>query len=284
MGVLSHKMQEQQPLGFTEKFPVPAALEDVFNKLVKALAPLQHPASQIIFSVDSFDESLAELGVYQNDKFIKKIEKYRGTPNIKICHMRHYSTLDAAHWHALFAETDKSGAFIRIVATDSRTNNLGEGITAQKDITKYASLYGFNVEFIKGAQQPFSVKACWLYALANLASFAATGREYKPRTPHLGKELSELIETRKELTFFNTGTSSNMATPTPVETSYPFSWEKGGGSGLIMLAVLLPLSLPTNLFILATGITLALLGAALLLIDFYNGVKEESSTLSKFLL
>ena len=91
MGVLSHKMQEQQPLGFTEKLPVPAALEDVFNKLVKALAPLQHPASQIIFSVDSFDESLAELGVYQNDKFIKKIEKYRGTPNIKICHMRHYS-------------------------------------------------------------------------------------------------------------------------------------------------------------------------------------------------
>lgn len=284
MGILSHMMQEQQPLGFTEKFPVPAALGDLFTKLVKALAPLHNPASQIIFSVDSFDESLAELGVYQNDKFIKKFEKYRGTPNIKICHMRHYSTLEAAHWHALFAETDKSGAFIRIVATDSRTNSSGEGVTAQKDITKYASLYDLNVQFIKGAQQPFSVKACWIYALANLASFAATGFEYKPKTPHLGKELSGLIETRKELTFFNPSTASNVAIPTPVETSYQFSWEKGAGYGLVMLAVLLPLSLPANQFILATGIALALLGAALLLIDFYNGVKEELPILSECLL
>lgn len=289
-------MKARRELGFIEKFPksgpesgpesdsdmtVSEALEKAFKKLVKALTPPDTSRSNVVFSVDSFDEPMAELQVAQVDEFIQQIDQYRDKKNVKICHMRHYSTSEAAHWHALFAETDNTGAFIRIIATDSRVDSKRLGITAQKDITKYASFNGLEVGFIAGAQQPVGIKICWLHALANLASLAATGEVYKQQTPNLGIELSGLIEKKKEIQRFFTPSllepseTATGSTQTSVETNYQLSWQKAGGSSLLTLAVLLPLSLPANLFILATGIALALLGAVLLLGDSLLKLQEE---------
>ncbi|WP_156812377.1 hypothetical protein [Legionella tunisiensis] len=193
----------RRELGFMEKFPdsrmtVATALEGLFNKLVTALSPPETPPASIVFSADSFDESLAELEVHQEDVFIGQLALYKNRPNVKICHMRHYATRDAAHWHALFAETDHEGNVIRIIATDSRIDSKSQGITAQRDITKYSLSHRLNITFIAGGQQPMGIKICWLHALANLASLAASGKVYKQQTSNLGTELSELIEKRKK--------------------------------------------------------------------------------------
>lgn len=266
MTLLLPFIKEQRALGFTEKSLIVAdALEEAFRALVKGLTPHDQLPSQVVFSVDSFDESLDELQVHQDDDFIALIDRYRGEPKVKICHMRHYSTPEAAHWHALFAETDNEGNFIRIIATDSRIDSEKQGITAQKDITKYTLLNSLNINFIAGEQQPFGIKICWLYALANLASLVATGKVYEQKTSNLGIELSGLIEKKKEMPSF----FQPLAKP-----NYPLPWQKIEGGGLILLAVILPLSLPATLFTLAVGIAIALLGAVLLLGD----LKEEATS------
>lgn len=195
-------MEYQLPLGLEDKFPksemsVEAALRDTFNILSTTLGLTgENSSTPIFFSIDSFNEELVGI-IEQEDKFAEQVWLNTGIAHAKICHMRCYATAKGAHWHALFARMDEEGQLKEVLLTDSRLNSSKQGITAQKDINGNSFLKEnqSKCQFIPSLEQPLSTAICWIYALANLAALATTGRVYKKQTIHpIGLELCQLIE------------------------------------------------------------------------------------------
>lgn len=211
MTTLLNFMQYKSALGLKDKFRegdreifADEALGIEFTALCNTFssAGIQTP---ILFSVDSFDTLDLQYGKPQEDKFAAQIR--RGIPNAKICHMRLYATEKGAHWHALFAQLDDQGQLKEIIITDS-----SRGITAKRDMQLNPFLCQ-NAEKINqeqgfGLQQPPATPICWIYALANLASLATTGKVYTRQNSKLplGEELRQCIlpsqedETKEKVT------------------------------------------------------------------------------------
>ncbi|WP_058505000.1 hypothetical protein [Legionella nautarum] len=196
-------MQYPSALGLDDQFKdddqrkisAEEALRIEFTALCKAISPsdIQGP---IFFSADSFDEFDLQLDLPQEDKFAQQVKQ--ATPNATICHMRHYSTQVGAHWHALFAQLDEQGKLKEIVMTDS-----SRGITANLDreLNPFLSQNAdkFRSKQTLGLQQPSGQPICWMYALANLASLATTGKVYtRQQVGFLGKELAERIQEKSK--------------------------------------------------------------------------------------
>ncbi|KTD18617.1 Uncharacterised protein [Legionella lansingensis] len=197
MNPLLPLMQAQEALSLDEQLEtgtVSDALHDAFFTLAKAFGLPSSSASQVSFSVDSDETALGILRL--EDRFAEEVVIKIGTPNAKVCHMRLYADDQGhAHWHSLFAEMDENGDLKQITITDSRLKG-GVGITAQKDIesNEFLKSYSDKIRFLAGAQQPIGIYICWIHCLANLASLAATGRVYQPKTASLGIELAKIIE------------------------------------------------------------------------------------------
>lgn len=199
MNPLLSCMKLKQPLGPDDLLPetrIHDALEDIFYCLSEALGLNPSEASsQVFFSTDRNESA---LGIKNDDQFELAVIQRLGMPNAKICHMRFFAdeTGERAHWHALFAEMDSCGDLKKIILTDSRLKGK-LGITAQRDIEEnfFLKEHSQIIQFEAGPQQPFGIPICWVYCLANLASLAATGKVYQPKTSNLGNEIAEIIET-----------------------------------------------------------------------------------------
>ncbi|CDZ76545.1 hypothetical protein BN59_00819 [Legionella massiliensis] len=179
---------------------VESSLEDLFLQLCNKLDPSFKPTEgSITFAIDSFDESAWGL-IEQEDVFAENVFLATGTPHAKICHMRHYSNGEGAHWHALFAQMDEKGELESITITDSRLNakaQTKQGITAQRDIdtNPFLQTNSSKIQFIPGIEQPPKTSTCWIHALANLASLATCSEVYKRQKSGgtLGQELHSLL-------------------------------------------------------------------------------------------
>ncbi|ARG98374.1 hypothetical protein B6N58_12260 [Legionella micdadei] len=205
MATLLQFIQNHLPIGLDDKFTednetltAEEALNRAFNKLSFALKPSDYIETPVLFSADSFDETLLSIPSMnpQTDKFAEQIILNLGTPHAKICHMRHYATERGSHWHAMFAQLDATGNLHKIIMTDSRTL-ASQGITSSRDIqlNPFLNDNREKIEFIPGLQQPTRTPICWMHSLANLAALATTGKIYERRQlGNFGEELSNLIQ------------------------------------------------------------------------------------------
>lgn len=215
---LLNLMQYESPLGLNDPFrddedrtiSAEEALRIEFTALCKAL-DTSDTQTPVFFSADSFDEVDLAYGKPQEDKFAAQIGQ--AIPNAKICHMRLYATERGAHWHALFAQLDEQGQLKEIVITDS-----SRGVTSERDKALNPLLFQnadkFRPHQSLGLQQPPGKPICWMYALANLASLATTGKVYRrQRTGHIGEELVERIRQSERKIERAASEASTIASP-----------------------------------------------------------------------
>ncbi|KTC78187.1 hypothetical protein [Legionella brunensis] len=197
MNSLLPLMRESKALGIDQPLHegnVNDALQSAFTVLTGAFGLTLNSSTPVFFSCDADEIESSHGLIFHEDQFAAQVMGKIGTPYAKICHMRLYATEEGAHWHSLFAEMDEQGYLKKIIITDSRVRDQ-VGITAHRDIENNPFLQECldKIEFIPGASQPIGIHICWIYCLANLASLAATGKVYEPKTQSLGEELATII-------------------------------------------------------------------------------------------